>query len=332
MTVHDPGEIALGTMYFGTRLDQAAAFKLIDRFVLRGGRWLDTANNYAFWVDTSGLGGASESVIGSWLRANPGTRDQIRISTKVGAAPTVPGDWPGSMEGLGATAIRAALEGSLERLGTDRVDLLWAHVEDRVVDLDEQVSAFGALVTDGMVARLGASNHPSWRVEHARAIAQSLGVEPFTAVQLRHTYLQPIPFAPLPDSGHVVATSEALDQARSNDLQLWVYNVLLGGAYSDQARLQNPYRHPDSVRRLAALDRVAAMLGATRNQVVLSWLLGSSPSPIPIVGVSDLRQLDEVMDARDLQLDNEAQAILEEVVENDDVHDAGSGGSLGALT
>jgi len=297
MTAQDPGEIALGTMYFGTRIDEARAFELLDRFVLKGGRWLDTANNYAFWLDPSGLGGASESVIGSWLRANPGMRDRIRISTKVGAAPTMPGDWPGSMEGLGATAVRAAVEGSLKRLGTDRVDLLWAHVEDRTVELEEQVAAFGALVTDGMVARLGASNHPSWRVEHARAIAQSRGVEPFMAVQLRHTYLQPIPFAALPDSGHVVATSEALDHVRSNDLQLWVYNVLLGGAYADQTRLQIPYRHRDSARRLAALDRVAAMVGVTRNQVVLSWLLGSSLAPTPIVGVSDLGQLDEAMDA-----------------------------------
>ncbi|WFR84566.1 aldo/keto reductase [Arthrobacter sp. Y-9] len=332
MTVLDPRDIALGTMYFGTRIDEARAFELLDRFVLRGGRWLDTANNYAFWLDPSGLGGASESVIGSWLRANPGLRDRVRISTKVGAAPTVPGDWPGSMEGLGATAVRTAFEGSLERLGTDHVDLLWAHVEDREIDLEEQVSVFGSLAAEGKAMRLGASNHAGWRVERARSMALTVGVEPFTAVQLRHSYLQPSPFVPLPDRGHVVATPEALDHVLSTDLRLWVYNVLLGGAYADQARLQDAYRHPSSERRLAALDRVAAMLGATRNQVVLSWLLGSPQSPTPIVGVSTLEQLDEMMDARQLQLDEEARGILEEVVESDDVHDAGSGGSHGALS
>jgi aryl-alcohol dehydrogenase-like predicted oxidoreductase len=331
MTVFDPGDIALGTMYFGTRIDEARAFELLDRFVLRGGRWLDTANNYAFWLDPSGVGGASESVIGSWLRANPGMRDRVRISTKVGAAPTVPGDWPGSMEGLGATAVRAAFEGSLERLGTDHVDLLWAHVEDREIDLEEQSRFSGPWPLKGR--RRGSAP----RITPAGA-SSVLGrwLSPWDSNLSRpcscDTYLQPSPFVPLPDRGHVVATPEALDHVLSTDLRLWVYNALLGGAYADQARLQEAYRHPSSERRLAALDRVAAMRGATRNQVVLSWLLGSPQSPTPIVGVSTLEQLDEVMDARELQLDEEARGILEEVVESDDVHDARSGGSLGALS
>jgi aryl-alcohol dehydrogenase-like predicted oxidoreductase len=324
MTVHPSGEIALGTMNFGTRIDPGVAHGLLDRFVSRGGRWLDTANNYAFWADPSGLGGASEMVIASWLRTNPGIRAQVRISTKIGAAPTVPGVWPGSMEGLSAGAIRSALEHSLERLGTPHVDPCWAHVEDRAVDLEEQVQGLGSLVAEGLASRLGASNHPAWRVERARAMALANGLEPFTAVQLRHTYLQPIPFAPLPDGGHVVATPEALDYARTNGLGLWAYNTLLGGAYSDESRLQGPYVHGDSIRRLQALDQVAARVGATRNQVVLAWLLGSSPQVTPVVGVSDARQLDEAMDARDLRLDDQARAVLEERTEDHDLHDATS--------
>ncbi|TFV81915.1 aldo/keto reductase [Microbacterium sp. dk485] len=308
----DTAGIALGTMYFGTRLDRAASFAILDRFVERGGRWLDTADNYAFWVDESGLGGASETVIGAWLQANPGARDEVLLSTKVGADPTVAGAWPESMEGLRPQTIHDALDRSLARLGTDHVDLYWAHVEDRSVDLDAQVEAFGSVIADGRARRIGASNHATWRVERARSLARQRGVEPFTAVQLRHTYLQPIPFAPLPDQGHVVATPEALDYAESEGLAVWAYSTLLTGAYTREERLQEPYRHLDTRRRLEALDRVAEQLGATRNQVVLAWLLGSTPRITPIVGVSGISQLDETMDARDLHLDADARTLLDE--------------------
>jgi aryl-alcohol dehydrogenase-like predicted oxidoreductase len=86
---------------------------------------------------------------------------------------------------------------------------------------------------------------------------------------------------------------------------MWAYTTLLGGAFARPERLQEAYRHPDTERRLAALDRVARRRDATRNQVVLSWLLEGSPAVTPILGVSDLAQLDEAMDALQLHLDTE---------------------------
>lgn len=306
----DAGEIALGTMHFGTREDRATSHAILDRFVERGGRWLDTSNNYSFWADPSGTGGASERVLGSWWQGDTGLRDQVWVSTKVGANPTTPGAGAGSLEGLSPSAIVDGLEQSLERLQTDHVELCWAHVEDRTVDLAAQVEAFGSLVADGRVGRLGASNHAVWRVERARSLARARDLAPFSALQLRHSLLQPIPFVPLPSWGHVVATPEALDYVEAEGLGLWAYSTLLGGAYVEDDRLQQPYRHPETTRRLATLDRAARRLGATRNQVVLAWLLGSSPRVTPIVGVSSLDQLDEAMDARDLRLDDDVRAEL----------------------
>lgn len=309
-TIHD-GQIALGAMYFGTRQDRDESFAILDRFAELGGRWLDTADNYAFWESDSGHGGASERMLGEWFAARPGARELMWISTKLGAEPLVAGQWPESMEGLSPHAINAALTGSLDRLGTDHVELLWAHVEDRSIPLEDQVAALGATVADGRVRQLGASNHATWRVERARARASAAGLTPYSAVQLRHTYLQPVPFAPLPDGGHIVASPEALDFASDEDLAFWAYNTLLSGAYARQDRaLQQPYVHTDSQRRFAALDHVAAATGATRNQVVLAWLLGGSPAVTPIVGVSSVAQLDEVMGARDVDLDAEAIAVL----------------------
>lgn len=303
-------ELALGTIWFGTRQDAERSYALLDHYVARGGRWLDTADNYAFWESPSGTGGASETVIGDWLRRHPGVRDEVAISTKIGANPTVPGTWAAPMEGLSPRAVEEAVAPSMARLGVDVIDLLWAHIEDRAVPLEEQVEALGSLVADGRVRRLGASNHATWRVERARSLARTRGLASYDALQLRHSYLQPMPFAPLPP-GHVVATPESLDYVASEGLDMWAYTTLLSGAYARTDRLPHAYRHPETDRRLAALDRVARRLDATRNQVVLAWLIGGTPAVTPVVGVSDIAQLDEAMDALALPLDAEARAVLD---------------------
>ena len=83
----DVSRLVLGTMYLGTRTDEATSRALLDRFLDAGGRTLDTANCYAFWVDPSGHGGASERVIGGWLAAEPSRRDRVELATKVGVEP-----------------------------------------------------------------------------------------------------------------------------------------------------------------------------------------------------------------------------------------------------
>ncbi|AGZ44878.1 aldo/keto reductase [Actinoplanes friuliensis] len=305
-------EIVLGAMLFGTRIDESASFALLDRFVERGGRWIDTANNYMFWGHPSGFGGQSEEVIGRWLAARPGARERVRISTKLGGQPTDAARGLDSAEGLSAGVIRRASELSRKRLGVDRIDLYWAHVEDRTVPLEETVGAFGALVTEGAVARLGASNHPAWRVEQGRGIAATTGVEGWTALQLRHSYLRPRPGAPLPASAHRVVTDEVLDFCRTTGVALWAYTALMNGAYVLPSRLDEAYEHRGTTRRLAALDAVAAELGTGRHQTVLAWLLGGTPPIHPIVGATTVERLDEAMDALDLGLDPDQRTRLDE--------------------
>ncbi|GIF13909.1 oxidoreductase [Actinoplanes teichomyceticus] len=301
-------------MYFGTRLDEASSMALLDRFVDQGGTWIDTANNYAFWADPSGVGGQSEALIGRWLAARPGVRDRVRISTKVRYQPTVPGRWPESAEGLSGPVIRAAAQASLKRLNTDRIDLYWAHGEDRTVALEETVAAFGELVRDGVVARLGASNHAVWRVERARQLAGQQGVAGFTALQLRWSYVQPRPGARVPDQGHRFLSAEALDYARSEPgVALWAYTPLINGAYTRPDRpFPEAYHHPGTDRRLAALTRVADQLGVSRNQVVLAWMATGDPAVTPIVGVSTPAQLDEALQADRVTLSDDQRRELDE--------------------
>jgi aryl-alcohol dehydrogenase-like predicted oxidoreductase len=306
-------EIVLGAMLFGTRIGEAESFALLDRFVERGGRWIDTANNYAFWEHPSGLGGQSELTIGRWLAARPGMRDRVLISTKVGGQPTDPARGLAAAEGLSAATVRAAMRASLGRLGVEHVDLYWAHVEDRRVPLEETVCVFGELVAEGRARRVGASNAPAWRVERARGIAAGRGVAGWSALQLRHSYVQPRPGAPLESWSHRQVFPETLDYVRSDaGLELWAYTALLNGGYGRADRpLEQAYDHPGTASRTAALAEVSRALGVTRNQVVLAWLLDGDPAVFPIVGASTLERLDEVMDARDLKLDAESRGRLD---------------------
>ena len=303
-------DLVLGAMNYGTTVDEGRACALLDTFVERGGTWIDTADCYSFWNDPSGVGGASERVLGRWLAARPGA--PVQVATKVRHQPLVPHRWPESAEGLSAGAIRKGIAGSLERLGVESVALLWAHAEDRTVPLAETVAAFGELVADGTVRRLGASNHAAWRTERGRALATALGVEPWTMLQLRHSYVQPRPGRQLPGDGHMHASQEQLDHADAEGLAVWAYSPLINGAYvRDDRPLPEEYDHPGTTRRLAALADVARETGATANQVVLAWLLGGIPPVSPILGASTVAQLEECLAARDLVLDTAQRARLD---------------------
>ena len=282
--------LCLGTMFFGTTVDEKTAYAVLDRYYDAGGRFFDTANNYAVWID-GGEGGESEALLGRWMRER-GNRDDIFLATKVGG-------W--HAEGLGAAAIARGIEGSLERLGTDRVDLYYAHVEDRSVPQEETVGAFGELVTAGKARYVGCSNAPAWRIERARGIARAGVGAPYCCVQQRHSYLLPRPGT---DLGRQLASSpELLDYCADQGVGLLAYSVLLGGAYTrDDRPLPDGYAGADADARLAVLREVAEETGATPNQVVLAWLLRGTPPVIPLIGASSEEQLAENLGALEVEL------------------------------
>jgi aryl-alcohol dehydrogenase-like predicted oxidoreductase len=296
-------ELCLGTMFFGTRVDEATSFAILDRFAVAGGTFIDTANCYAFWIE-GGTGEESEPLIGRWLRRR-GDRDRFVIATKVGSRPEPPAGapWPDSAEGLSAEVIRAQVQASLRRLGTDHIDLYYAHIDDPKVAQEETLGAFNDLVTAGAVRVLGCSNHTTDRLISARRTASSHGWPMYQCVQQRHTYLTPAPDADF--GAQIVADDELFEYGRGeDDLTLLAYSPLLSGSYVRADRPIPPeYRHPGTADRLAALHEVADSLGATPNQVVLAWLLGGDPPVLPVIGVSSVAQLDECLRAVDLRLD-----------------------------
>lgn len=297
----------LGAMPFGTTVDEKTAFAVLDRFVEAGGTTIDTANCYSFWVP-GGTGGESETVLGRWLK-DRGNRDTLTLASKVGSGPGP----DGAAEGLGAEVIRTELEGSLRRLGTDHLDLYYAHREDRNTPDEETLAAFHRTVTDGKVRVLGASNHTAWRLAETRSLAEARGWTPYTAVQQRYSYLRPRPNTVLPEGGHVHASDELLDYVASRGLTLFAYTSLLFGIYGRSDKpLPEHYAHPGTDRRLRALAKVSAELGVTPIQAVLAWLTGGEPAVVPIIGVSSVAQLDECLAAADLELPEELRKELDE--------------------
>lgn len=308
--------VALGAMTFGTRQDEATSFALLDQFLDAGGSWIDTANCYAFWESADGRGGAAETMLGRWFAARPGARDRVQISTKVGCEPAGAGTYPEATEGLGADTIERALEESLTRLGTDHVELYWAHRDDRSTPLEESTGAFAAQVAAGKVGRLGLSNYALWRAERARGIAAQQGWAAPSALQLRYSYLQPRPFVRNAVHDHRFGwiTDEVLDYATTEPgWELWAYSPLLGGAYDrDDRPVPEAYDHPGTTRRLAALTELAGDLGTSRSAVVIAWMLASTPQVRPVLGVSTPAQLAEAVAGARLHLTPEQVAALDQ--------------------
>ncbi|CAM3535110.1 aldo/keto reductase [Kibdelosporangium persicum] len=323
---HDPrtrrevSVLALGAMHFGTGTDEQTAFAILDRYVEAGGTFIDTANNYAFWADSS-QGGHSEAVLGRWL-ASRDAGDKVVIATKLGGRPVAAGlgfadtAKRENVEGLTAKAIRESAERSRDTLGVPKLDLLYAHVEDPVTPLRETVEAFAELVADGTVGLLGASNHWSWRLERARALAAAAGLPGYEVLQYQHSYLRartdrPGRRSPYGNQGYVSGDLLAY-LSETPELSLVAYSPLLAGAYVRDDRPLGPdWDHAGTPLRRAALREVAKQTGATVNQVVLSWMIGAETPVIPLVGASSVAQIEESLAAVDLELTEEQRTTLD---------------------
>ncbi|RIV36809.1 aldo/keto reductase [Micromonospora radicis] len=307
--------LSLGAMLFGTKTDEATSYAILDRFVEAGGTFVDTSNNYAFWM-TGGQGGDSEELLGRWRRSR-GIGDEIVIATKLGARPLAPGtSYLDNPEGLSAKMIRESAERSRERLGVDRLDLLYAHIEDHTVPIRETVEGFAELVADGTVGLLGASNHRTWRVERARALAATAGLPGYEVLQYHRSYLPSRLDGPtdLDRDGNVGAVGgELTSYLRAEPgLTLVSYGSLLWGAYTRSDKPLGPaYDLPSAPVRLAALREVAQQTGATANQVVLAWLIDGEMPTVPLVGVSSVAQLEECLGAVELALTPEQRHRLD---------------------
>ena len=301
--------LCFGAMRFGTLNDYAESCELLDMFVEAGGNFIDTANCYSKWYP-GGQGGDSEPVLGQWM-AERGNREQMFIATKVGV------DYQDVEMGLSAELIAQECERSLERLGTDRIDLYYAHIDHRPTPLDETLKAFDALVRAGKVRFIGASNYRAWRLADAEAVSRAGGLAEFCCVQQRYTYLRPRPGAAF---GLQVSTNEdLLDFCAARGMTMLPYSPLLGGAYvRDDKPVGAQYAGPDAAARLAAVRAVAAETGATVHQVVLAWMMHHDQSVLPVFSARDAAQMREDLGAADVALTAEQMSRLDQAAPQDE--------------
>lgn len=152
--------VCLGAMNFGTSTDEKSSYAVLDAYISAGGNFIDTSNNYAHW---QGTGDESETLLGKYLRER-GNRDKLIIATKVGF------DRHGEGAGLKKAQIEYWIDESLRKLGTDYVDLYYAHTDDVDTPLEETMAAFDSLVRNGKVRVLGGSNYDTWRFMEANAV------------------------------------------------------------------------------------------------------------------------------------------------------------------
>jgi aryl-alcohol dehydrogenase-like predicted oxidoreductase len=313
--------MCLGTMYFGSRVEEQRAFALMDAYFEHGGRFLDTSNNYVFWVDGF-TGDESETTVGKWLRTRS-NRDDIFLATKCGVRPTGK-DSQGNFifEGLSKAAIENAVVGSLKRLGVDAIDLYYIHVDWRRETLEETLQTLNTLVTSGMVKHIACSNMSTWRLVKAKDISRREGWAEFVGIQNWFSYLQPRHHADLWVQKFV--DDELFDYCQTEkDVTILPYTSTLGGLYAwdsiydkNHPALNNRFFSEDNERRLHVIKDIAKVRGVTPFRVMFAWMLSRKVSMVPILGVSQLSQLEDNLGALDLILTDAEIARLDEAAFN----------------
>ncbi len=295
-------ELCLGGNVFGWTLDEAGSFAVLDAYAQAGGNFIDTADSYSAFAPGNS-GGESETIIGRWMAAR-GNRDELLIATKVGMLEGV--------RGLSAATIRGAAEASLARLQTDRIDLYYAHRDDPETPQEETLRAFDALVREGKVRHIAASNFSAGRLESALEISAREGLAAYVALQPQYNLLERDEY-----EGELRPVCERRGVACVPYFGL--ARGFLSGKYRSggpeidsprAAGVRDAYANERGWAVLAELDRVAAAHGVPVAAVALAWLRAQPTVAAPIASATSPEQLAELVASTSVTLaDDELQRL-----------------------
>ena len=312
--------ICLGTMTFGEQVDVPAAHAILDHALARGVNFIDTAEMYAVPVRRETYG-ASESIIGNWLKARPGVRHKVVLATKV-AGPSRNADWiRGGSVNLTPAEICQACNDSLKRLQTDVIDLYQIHWPNRNVPVfgslyfnpkDDreytsilvQLDAFAGLVKAGKVRHIGLSNETPWGLGEFVRLAEAHGLPRVATVQNPYTLVNR-------------AVDNGLDEAmHGHGVSLLAYSPLgfgtltgkydaaglAGAAATDrmtrfEALRKQRWGRPEVLLAARRYNALARAHGLTPTQLALAFCYTNWRVASTIIGVTTLAQLDENLDA-----------------------------------
>jgi aryl-alcohol dehydrogenase-like predicted oxidoreductase len=288
--------LCLGAMTFGKEWgwgsEPEEAKRILDRYIDRGGNFIDTANGYTK--------GHSEAIIGEHLGRDRRKRDRVVIATKFTTSMFL-GD--PNAGGASRKAIIAQCEESLRRLQTDYIDLYWLHAWDRTTPIEETMRALDTLVEQGKVRYLGFSDTPAWKVAQAQTMALLRGWSPLVALQIEYSLLQR------------TVEGELVPMAQELGLGITPWGPLRGGALSGKYKRADKGKHEAgrgarvtsylddrTFDLLDVMERIAGELGTTVPRVALSWVQNRPGVASTIIGARTMEQLDDNLGALDVKL------------------------------
>ena len=289
--------LCLGGNVFGWSANAAQSQEVLTAYESAGGNFIDTADMYSRW-HTGNVGGESETIIGDWMKAR-GNRSEMVIATKVAKLATRPG--------LSAANIAAAAEDSLRRLGTDYIDIYYAHHDDEEVPLEESLTAFNELVIAGKVRYLAASNYSASRLEEALKISRDLGMSEYLLLQPNYNAIVRNEY-----EGDLMAI------AVKEDIPVLPYFSLAAGFLTGKYQ---PGVEVDSVRAgdmpdykndrgwaiLNTLTEIAKQENTSIAAIALGWLRAQPGVVTPIASARTTGQLAEILPVIELSAEQVAQ-------------------------
>ena len=282
-------ELCLGTMTFGEDWGWGASReesrKIFDLFVEAGGNFIDTSNNYT--------NGTSEKFLGEFTKPD---RDHFVIATKYSLSErkTDP-----NFGGNHRKNMRRSVEGSLKRMTTDYIDLLWLHMWDGMTPVEEVMRALDDLVRAGKVLYVGISDTPAWVVSQANMLADLRGWSRFVAYQGEYSLASRAP------------ERDILPMAQALGMTFLAWGILEGGELTGKYNIPSdePKRSKDSNERIkniaSTLMELAKEVGHTPSQVALNWVRQRPYHIIPIIGARSEKQLTDNLGCLDFELTEE---------------------------
>ncbi|MFL5281395.1 MAG: aldo/keto reductase [Rhodopila sp.] len=288
--------IAFGCNVFGWTVDEKTSFALLDAWLDAGFNFLDTADVYSRWHPGNN-GGESETIIGNWMKAR-GNRDKVIIATKLGIEMG-----PGK-KGLSRAYMEQAVEDSLRRLQTDRIDLYQSHRDDPETPIEETLSAYVDLIKQGKVREIGASNFTADRLAESLKISAEKGLPRYQSLQPLYNLVERRDFE-----------GALEDLCRKETIGVIPFYSLASGFLTGKYR-----SHDDTAGRargsrvekylndygfgvLKALDEVAKRYDARPGQIAIAWLIARPSITAPIASATTLEQLAELVEAAEIDLD-----------------------------
>ncbi len=307
--------VGLGTMNFGSQVDEPTSHRILDRAVEAGVTFIDTAESYAS-PPSPETSGKSEDFIGSWLKGKP--RDRVVIATKISGP--IDGMFNVTKHLRGGTAvvdphhIVRAVETSLRRLGTDYIDLYQTHWPERVVPVEVQLEAFARLIEAGKIRYIGTSNETPWGLTRLVASAELLSLPRPVSTQNLFNLIQ---------RGFERGLAEV---CREEEIGFVAYSPLAMGLLSGKyatgqlppgSRLQAFERYRKSHGQSDMIDCANAYVALARDAgldpavMALAWVRSHKDVTSVLSSCTRIEQLDTLLAGADLLLDEALKSRIE---------------------